>query len=102
MWVMHFVSGFHNPKYSIWAKSDENLLQNALPTYFSTFQNLRLGSICFSYAFCPRRESATFCSPQWMKTFDKNKSNFMLPKRRIVEGRTNRCVCVFERVFNQW
>ncbi len=44
-WVRHFVSTFHTLKYSIWAKSDENLLQNALPTYFSTFQNLRLGTI---------------------------------------------------------
>ncbi len=32
-------------KYSIWAKSDEKCLQNVLPTYLSTFLNLRLGGI---------------------------------------------------------
>ena len=47
-WVRHFVSTFHTLKYSIWAKSDENSLRNALPTYFSTFQNLRLGTIRLS------------------------------------------------------
>ena len=40
-----FVSTFHTPNYSIWAKSDEKCLQKVLPKYFSTFQNLRLGSI---------------------------------------------------------
>ena len=47
VWVRAFVSTFHTHKYSIWAKSDENCLQKVLPTYFSTFQNLRLGSINF-------------------------------------------------------
>ncbi len=47
MWVRPFVSTFHTPKYSIWAKSDEKCLQNALPTYFETVRNLRLGSIKF-------------------------------------------------------
>jgi hypothetical protein len=45
MWVRAFVSTFHTHKYSIWAKRDENFLQKVLPTYFSTFQNLRLASI---------------------------------------------------------
>ena len=49
MRVRPFVSTFHTPNYSIWAKSDEKCLQNALPTNFSTFPNLRLGSIdCIS------------------------------------------------------
>ncbi len=47
MWVRAFVSTFHTPKcsicHSIWAKSDEKCLQHALPTYFSTFPNLRFG-----------------------------------------------------------
>ena len=84
-----FVSSFHTPDYSIWAKRDEKSLQNVLPEYFSTFQNLRLGSIKltvmsfswlfmrwnvkisafvvmgasylrFSYHFLPMGESATF------------------------------------------
>ena len=41
----HFVSNFHTPDYSIWAKRDENCLQNVVPEYFPTIQNLRLGSI---------------------------------------------------------
>ena len=41
----HFVSTFHTPYYSIWAKRDEKCLQNVVSEYFSTFQNLRLGSI---------------------------------------------------------
>jgi len=45
MWVRPFVSTSHTINYSIWAKSDENCLQKVLPTYFSTFQNRRLGSI---------------------------------------------------------
>ena len=43
-----FVSTFHTPSYSLWAKSDEKCLQNVLDEYFSTFQNLRLGSINFA------------------------------------------------------
>ena len=42
-----FVSTFHTPCYSIWAKCDTNYLQKDLSEYFSTFQNLRLGSINF-------------------------------------------------------
>jgi hypothetical protein len=40
-----FVSTFHTLNYSIWAKSSSKCLQNFWGTYFSTFQNLRLGSI---------------------------------------------------------
>ncbi len=43
--VRPFVSTFHTPNYSIWAKRNENFSQNVLPAYFSTFQNLRLGTI---------------------------------------------------------
>ncbi len=45
VWVRTFVSTFHTPKCSIRDKSDEKFLQSVLPTYFSTVQNLRLGSI---------------------------------------------------------
>ena len=41
----HFVSTFHTPSYSIWAKIDEKCLQNVLAECVSAFQNLRLGSI---------------------------------------------------------
>ena len=47
MWVRAFVSTFHTLKYSIWAESDEKCLQNVSSTYFSTFRNLRLGTINF-------------------------------------------------------
>ena len=47
----HFVSAFHTPNYSVWAKSDEKYLQNVLTEYFSTFQNLRLGAIKFERLF---------------------------------------------------
>ena len=30
----HFVSTFHTPDYFIWAKRDENCLQNVVPEYF--------------------------------------------------------------------
>ncbi len=64
MWVRAFVSTFHTLKYSIWAKSDENLLQNALPTYFSTFQNHRLGSINFTdgWSYSKNTRFATACN----------------------------------------
>ena len=55
MWVRAFVSTFHTPKYSIGAKSDEMCLQKLLPTYFSTFPNLRLGSIKQSNCVLPKR-----------------------------------------------
>ena len=44
-WSRHFVSTFHTPSYSTWAKRDEMCLQNVLTKYFSTFQNLRLEAI---------------------------------------------------------
>ena len=43
MLVRPFVSTFHAPKYSIWAKSDEKCLQNVVPTYCSTFQKSSFG-----------------------------------------------------------
>ena len=43
-----FRKHFHTTNYSIWGKSDEELLQHVLPTHFSTFQNLHLGSIILS------------------------------------------------------
>ncbi len=55
MWVRAFVITFHTPKYSIWAESDEKFLQNVLPAYFSTFPNLRLGSIIFKSTFSHTR-----------------------------------------------
>ena len=45
----HFVSTFHTPNYSFWAKSDEKYLQNVLAEYFSTFPNLRLGAIKYHH-----------------------------------------------------
>ncbi len=43
-----FVSTFHTLNYSIWSKSSSKCLQNVWGTYFSTYQNLRLGSINFA------------------------------------------------------
>ena len=45
MCLRPFVSTFHTPNCFIWAKSDEKWLQKGLTHLFSTFQNLRLGSI---------------------------------------------------------
>ena len=43
MWVRAFVSTFHTPS----ALFGLRVMKNALPTYLSTVQNLRLGSIKF-------------------------------------------------------
>ncbi len=106
MWVRAFVSTFHTHKYSIWAKSDENFLQNVLPTYFSTFQNLRLGSIHFTNFMLPKRRFWTVeqnvayaflnkfsisCSPKWIlkplkSTSKEHTQLFVQPSKIFVWG----------------
>ena len=67
----HFVSTFHTPGYSIWAKSDEKCLRNVLTECFSAFQNLRLGSINFVSTFHTPNYST------WAKSDEKRLQNVL-------------------------
>jgi hypothetical protein len=80
MWVRAFVSTFHTPKYSIWAKNDKICLQNVFPTYFSTVPNLRLGSIKFrrfwkaeqTFRTVLSKHFSIFIRQNWVLTYVKS------------------------------
>jgi hypothetical protein len=85
MRVRAFVRTFHTPKYSTWAKSDEKCLQNALPTYFSTFTNLRLGSINF---MLPKRRCWK-AEQTFRSVFSKHFSMFSRPNEVLTYAKSS-------------
>ena len=99
-------------------------LQKVVPTYFSTFQNRRLGSILLSKIRGVVADGSGLVSMKFVTTNNVNTrplSNLCYPKRRlgnvekdegevfckqfyapqtkILEGRTNISECVFEALF---
>ena len=102
MWVRPFLRTFHTPKHSIWAKSDENFLQKVLPTYFSTFQNLRLVTITLLYKESIEKKSnasssslrACVFGKPILQMFYKNAKSQTREQRIVIVVSLHACVLV--------
>ena len=107
MLVRPFVSTFHTPKYSIWAKNDEKCLQKVLPTYFRLSKIFVWGPYIFEKFIPPKRRF--WKVGRWFQNaFAKYFSRMRVPdlghetlKTRSLKGwfRRKRLACIFEALF---